>query len=1420
MKCSIERVNKTGEIRAVYAPNGALSIAYKTLLDNQKDQELAAQSYLYLQSTEFKEWFSHVPGSVFDVNGDPFVQKGTDGLYVERGDGARKVLDGTAYNYTDDIISRLHENIVEERQDSSGYVLPNGHVVTRRGTDAVKEFYEQIFRNPQKDFDTVEYADMGTIVHAYQEVFVNSLLAKEKLTKAEVVQRVSDMLSTKKDKDGNNIYDKYLEEFPDVFTLPDDQFNMLAEVINGMMQDIYSKAAKRGGIREIFTEKTIYDPDTDTATTIDMLVIHGDGSAAIYDYKTMFNAYKYNKTAGEWVRDKQVADYKHQGYSIQLKNQMDTLRKHYGIDRFRETRIIPIHANLTYDKESKKVKPSFSFMHAGYSSGQQDIATKPIPVAGELTGDVNNDKILNSFRDRQEQLRVQLNKLRGADEATKKKIRDEIMSLHEAQQQILIDSNLDSLYVQIQNTIDNLNKIVKTSGDITKEVSGQIRDGLTMLEFYENIAKLNTSPTSDSEVENIKRDMITNIYNLRQDILQFSIDKLSDKYSVDLNRMMAEADYSHQFVTLDRMEGGVFKVLSKIVDDSRALTRGKTQELADWAIDFKTRAGSDEALRNIYNILLNKNTLNMHSKFKQEYYDTIADMIQAGNAKFFTENFDIKEGWFEYYEAKKKAFMNTLLVNGKIDADGNPKNEYVRQDIDLFDSNNNLELFEAAYLNPKNQHWLAPKDPSAWYSSEFATINANPLAKELYEKYNEINSTFYAFGIQNSLNFIPSIKKNVAERVADGDWGSIPTALLSDLSNNSVTRDSNIGSFEQTGSVPIFFQSPVFSANNKQRLTELENKTNKTSEEQLEYDRLKNYESNSLSVEDKSTDLLSNLIIYGRMGYNYKHMTDVDDFTYMLKYIAENQDQYLTNTQGYVKRDSYGELESGKGNSKNLENLNAFVNFYIYNEKIQGKDYNIEVAGKTYSASRVALDMKKYLSAKALGLNMLSAAGNGIGAYLNSYINGVAGQYYNNKQRRNAMKMLATQGKLAGALTEYFGILSEDWEYDQARNVTKNGVSDNFRYDNFYVLHKIAEGPISSTILLATLSNLAIDSDGNLRKLDSMPEGTKSILDRSTVDEKGRLTIDGLMDNPQLFTKIRKYVLHADHAIRGATSSDDIIVANTHIFGQLLSQFRGWIVPTFTARFKQGQMNPYIREFEIGRYRSAATDMAAIVISDMAGEKLNTIMKIIADVTLGTVTDRFQFGQNDLRTIYENMHEEYKAKRSHLDPSELANIDEFIEGKRKQFRAAVAELRVMLLLLASLSLLGGDWDDDGEPDYKNWWATKAGYAVLRRGYQELSFYINPYSFDEFVKKPVPITSLANSLFDFVGNTYDETRDVLFGENYSRDASGLFYHTINALPGGRTMMNLREEIIGGEGTSSYPEEGSKEFQFYNRIYDDN
>lgn len=86
-------------------------------------------------------------------------------------------------------------------------------------------------------------------------------------------------------------------------------------------------------------------------------------------------------------------------------------------------------------------------------------------------------------------------------------------------------------------------------------------------------------------------------------------------------------------------------------------------------------------------------------------------------------------------------------------------------------------------------------------------------------------------------------------------------------------------------------------------------------------------------------------------------------------------------------------------------------------------------------------------------------------------------------------------------------------------------------------------------------------------------------------------------------------------------------------------------------------------------------------------------------------------------------------------------------------------------MIAMTMLLGADWDDDDQPDYRKYFGTRFAYKLLNRTWRELASMFSFSDFDSLIGGgAIPMWSLARDMVKLLGNTVDEARDAVVGED--------------------------------------------------------
>ena len=1441
MKCRIEINPKTRMVSEVLAPNGLPSLAFSKL-DKIYGETKALDIYKRINSEEFLSWFGD-NGHV-DSNGEPNIFKGLiDGenvVYFERYNGDKIIADEVKGNFISDIINNLTDGRVIENPNKSGYITKDGVEVSKRITQITKNYNKKRSGQSQHDRMMPIYADKGTVIHSYFQHLTNAIHQGIEVNQKTIQNLVKTDLDNKMDENGNYFLREY--DSNELYNLSTKDFSSLAHVARVIYEEMKILGEERGGIAEVFTEITIHDPEQDVAGTIDNLFLFNDGSASIFDYKTMYNMLVWSDELEQYVAKKNIKHDKIEGYSRQIAKQMEILQKHYGISKFNETRIIPLHINLKYDKKTKEQTPIIYSMNVDYYT-QDEVSDilKPIPVANEMTTDEATNKMLLQLREQRLDLVLRSmgkkGKIAGGE---KTELEEEINRLYNTEKHILIDQQPDIIAFEAMGLIEFIQNKLTTTSELTPELARKIKRNMDALDFFETILKQSIDSTVlGLDVDDSKKNnavALTQISNAKQILEDFFVLKVKDAYDRDLSITLKEKGFLDQFNTTSELEGEQFRFLDDVVQESYAKTNSVISDKIKFLEEFNKDLSRSE-LSIIEKLIRNENDGNLVNKWSKEYHEAVELAYSNNDGNWFMNTHEIRDydAWKEFYDAKLDEKWTSLQQRGLISKDDVVLDDSALIELEQFDNTYDIENSPSARLNQYNKFWLQPKNPTNWYSAEYIQVDNNPKAKELYSFIVGINTEARKFGINKTTLFTPSIRRGVMEQVFDGKFGLATKQIVDSFAEHALEDDQGNIYDPNAMTVPVYFQSEVFTKENIERLNELSNREDLTEEEKVELEELETASKVKLNVNEKSNDILSDMTHYLRTIYNYKHMSEIEPYLELAQSIVNNKDQYTLDQNGRLQTDEYGDLVRGRGNDNNRELFKFQLNYHLYGKSISSNDKKIDIGGKRISMIKSALLVKRATSAMTLGFNDMSMIGNGANAMLTAFMHGAGGQYYSNKQLKKALHLFGTEPRKAGAIVKLFNILDEKQELEAAKSLTRSKLKSVFDEENFYVFIKMAEKIPGNTTILAIMDNYGVDPNtGKIRKVELLRklhgDDFKSILDSVEVTEND-IVIPGITDNPKEFQRLRAIARANSNRIRGASSQEDVHALGGTILGQLITQYRSWIIPTVKTRFKEMGYDNLTNELVIGRYRAFGGDIKNLILNDGAHGAIQGITKLLTEFGVGWISKslrgNFTSGKG-VDSAYRSMYNEWKKKNKHLpniqklqegskEDDEL--FEEFKLTRRREFNSALSEFRMIAVALLAASLAKGDWDDDGEPDYKNWFLSRKGVKYLDRIVTELTFFTDPRSADEFISNPIPIMSVVTQFYNLAGNTFDVGRDAILGQNKSGDITGMFYYGSRLIPGVRPVLNLWDDWYYSDDNSRKTlKEGERGFQFYKTVID--
>lgn len=1344
---------------------------------------------------------------------------------------------GTLFELTpedtvDDILNRYKylQDVMElPTGDNARYSIFN-NVIQERFSNIAKRKYESrigttSLEKTLQQPDFIKKKDAGSRIH---EVLANIMLAK--LGKKRIAEVRGEA--------GRGNYAIKSDDF-------DELVNLVDEIYDDIQKQQFEIEPK--GKVTILVEQRILDPVKNMGGTMDIHAVFSDGTGLIYDYKTTHSKaenFQFNELVDDLLHENKIAD-----NELTMAEYKRVAIQRMGIKKVRQTRLIPIHVRLGLKPESQWSDFNYrtteiELIEAGSRTGRSsDRFLKPIPVAGEgtkyaginelldrqynllkiLTSKLENTKLSIEDRDR---LR---NKVSALRRTIRKTITEgEIFDIIDSANAIVSEIN-ERVHIPKENGKGIPNPLYLTDSELIELVQ-EIKIYTDIIEntsyYYRDLQE--ESPEDfkilREEISVIASNVQMALTDAKQELNKRTLESVVDDAKDNDGNLkpMTELDYlTRNFTRISEIDHPIFRsawelIQNKLFEQRQILKKmsedidEKDKAVAVWA---KANGMSKlDALKKIINFetshLINKISKEFYDKIESAYtnpdpeksYKQLTSLLKLKDEAEFKKRFE--ERFKNYKERMKYKHMD------------DPKKE--KEAVDLWYLNNNLLDSEIAWTNKYNRKYLIikPELEEINLSEEYKAIrNSKPLLDyyDMYRKYNDQFRDILGISHYNKLpsNFIPNIRKSMTESIVVDDIKSAFKYITTEFWDSFNVRDEDvyISDIDSSGNlrrtVPILYLNP------------LRNKDNR------------------IDNTKKSYDLSKNLLIFAKMAYNYQAMNEIEPTIIGMKELMG----YPTSDQGGTQvLDSYGRKVIGnireyalkKGYDTDTYKLfEDLTDFYLYGIKFKSENS----LGNSARLTKAILKLKNYYAKKALSFAMIP----GIGAYLAGnaagFFEGVKGINYTKENIVGAGKNKIKDFIKFKALSLFFDVYAEDplnalADSKSANFLTKIGTTRNM----FYPLRKTDE-LINDEVANRLALNWGIDTENKtglgknalvrLNRPDIDTTGIKSIWELTTVDKKtGKVTIEGIIDkdgnivNKDAYIGFRNAVKSTSASIIGSLSQEDISRIDTHLVYNLMFQFKSWMPGIIKERFGGIHYDDKTQAVRWGRYKAAFAEYG-LSSSEMDGaQKINNFFGQIVLPNMGrTVLDLITFGLA-FKTGLGGVSHEYtnkqgrivkvrsntaRAKRmyydwvmkNNLDPNKVT-FELYLETKEAQMRAMITELRAIMSFMTVLLFLGADGnDEDGKPRYMENYLTRLVYKSMAKANSELTFLWSPAQMAQIIKNPIPMASVFTDILKLTKNTFDEGRDIIFGENSPYDKSPAFFYTLQMAYGGNQLARFLE-----------------------------
>lgn len=1177
----------------------------------------------------------------------------------------------------------------------------------------------------------------------------------------------------------------------------------------------------------ILTEVVIYNPDTDIPGTVDLMVVYPNGAVGIYDYKFMQMSstgpevakparYKINNF------DTQIAAYKHilkHGYGVKAFAETRIIPARMRLNKIRHEGFSVLEMGST-DLSG----PLRDYLTQIPVANENIFAVANNDVEKAKRGVKDANIGLDRLYKLRDSLRKDFENTRSLKaEERLNRIEDAIQNLLVFRDGEFIFSEIREMY----NTLSTRGAIpFGENGALSVEELAEMYswvksfDGFTtsvqeFIEFKdaEERTKFNQLSTwlasFSNQIEHKAMEAAEAIYGVSmmdEDALNRSYGYMSREF-----KRLSKIDIP-SFMVLRAMVADMFERRRQAYNEYEERVAAMTEDLSQWAKDNKM------SLQAAFELLVDKKRGRLILEWDDSAFEDLHEAQESKNYEWLIANTQIQKnpesGKLEYigeaktlYEKAKKKFEARIAKRRAM----YPGMDY-RYDsiVKLWNQRYDISKFPEAAFERSNRFIRLKSGIDKYQSEAWKNINApgNQALKDYYEEHTRIISELEELtGKSLGRGFIANITKGlVAHMVENG--------VMSGLSNvgESIRRFSEIREHDtmfghgadiidpitkrKKRMVPFLYTDPIQGRNTGRDYEEADAEARRKHPDtnslayKFERERILKRKSYEHGLKSKSYDLSKSLLTMVDSALRFYEATQNEDMALLLRAILKSDYQKFELGERKASKSKYLDAESSiKGAPEAIVELfDRYIDMYIYGRAMQTEDNGVplrlptlgipgfekqrekraqreelekiaDMPKRKYSRVKMLLGLKMYVSMKTLALAPKLIIANLIGVRTNMMMMASEGKYFTSNQLHKAeLAMLRRDAKYRAAFNT-FEIYTHNAAKVKADKLSSGRATRLLSSEMLFIGHRLGDETIDDNVLYAMLMNYGFDSEGRIRKLSNLPTGAQSFLDMSVL-QSGKLHVPGLTDSFSAMVEFKNLVKTVATKIKGAMPEDNKAIYNTNLLWSIVMHFRTWFPGVAETRFGALEWNADTKELDMGRFRS-------VLGQDLIDRPLNTLGELLGQIaTLGLVKTRLLSNSTKERELAKKHLDSVVKTLSKKEQDMLAKngvtVDTVIDLKAQKMRGVATELRLMFIILG-LMLAFKKMDDDDMP----WWQkmiVRNLQASLTRGYYELSFFWNPGSFLVITKSPVAMTGLIGDIRNLMKNTWDETLDLVYGED--------------------------------------------------------
>lgn len=1274
-----------------------------------------------------------------------------------------KRLEIRSYDITD-LPSRVYKGILDkiDRYHDRLLNVPLGKLVSDKVSTAfVKRFGPTKARELYERNDNVIYRQVGTLMRDASakiiDYIVNDVGDKDKIRKD----------STLNDLQFKNLYDG--------MTKVVDQSNELQKTIDDKQKPTFHIAQK------------LHDEEKDIAGTADLVVMFSDSSVSLFMME--FKAYTRRNSAfigGERVATKELVTLDtNDSYEMQVYEYVTLLEEVYKIYKIRQSRIVPIGLSYRYDSD-KNLTNKITQLDIGVDANQ---FLQQVPLYGELpTMKSLNDgieaqkKIQWDFReairvekdyDKRESLKVQFNKISEGINAllVQGDIRTLLNDIRFLVHQIYGDGKTGALFTENDpSSTDYIS--IKDLGKISEQLAAHSSVLLNIDEYIEGLSDNPEMKTRTERSRDILYRMIGHAQQSIKDKIRERTVNIAKGEGHDIDKAFKPlSNYDLSLGTTSEINHPIFQTswnyISRAQDQTRRKVNKVYEEMKVLNISIQNWGKRNGyKAKEVFSLLIDGDMKNLVQMFDQRLYKDRDRAIDGKEVRWLRQHWNVTDKFKNELDVRRKRFKKSTDANfydipgdesGSISLDRSSVRESEMRKWEEANDINNI-LFWTNKEYTKLNIELKKEYYEQYYHKKYKFIRDNKPLLDYYNYYISRNKEFNEIYGNVNDTFVANVHRTGLDSVMFGTnkFKGLFKSLINSL---SIHQDGSLGQVDPiTGEVknriPVLFTNAMYNSRGE-----------------------KDYS-------NKSTDLSKVMLLFAETIYNYEAMQEVEVVMLTLQDTLEEnlKGELLKDASGKDAKDRLGRRQKVKKAEKTVKHFKTLLKYHIYGQKMQTKDKKISALGHNFSGIKVAGMLRGYYGVKVLGASIIAPVAAFTAGFANIYFEASKGQFFNLKDAKISIKRFLRRDRKAMMLIKYFEPNQEDLTHRKANNLSVNKVTKYITTANMYKGFTLADEKLDFFSGNSIFESHGIDADGNFVKRKK-GDGLKSLYSVSKIIND-KLVIEGVDDN--VYNQIRRLIRAVAGSTKGQMSDEETSAWAATLLGKSALQFRSWMPRLLAERFGDMRYSPDTRTYHKGRYRVFASEVLAFneETNNLALATFRMVTKLgrVAMSTFG-LDYNWNTEENKQNRIERSRFQFNKFKEINKSDPSIDNLtfDQYLQIQEGQMKAIAAELRVMLLVLASLFLLGRDWDDDGERDFRKYFVTRKLFQVMNRARTELSFFVNPMEFMNLAKTALPVMGLMQDVTKLVTNTIDESIDLLTGRDDAYDTSPWFYYGINFLP---------------------------------------